>query len=324
MQGPRVGKNQLQCVFLTNTESRVQVSRTPFALNFCHLSAKTRESVLNALLQEVTASWTVDLFDVPEWYLLLLSAVLLLRNARSKIIWNCLICTCQLKIFFSFPPPGIIQFSWRINAHGGVKPHGAVSIGKPFPCVTKYCHFSVVPDCSHSPVSQLPEWFSRKDQTCDKLNPRLSLCLVLENYAFGRHPRGLWLRALLALLWCRTGVSERYPSGRCSLHRCVPDKPVCWTYRWSTAEIVSQTREPGVYRVWLEGEPTWLVQFLLGIFRVEWHIWTTTFCKETLQFFILHISELCWSCYADSNCNCKFSACFSLFLIQWELCLCCA
>lgn len=152
-------------------------------------------------------------------------------------------------IFSLSHPPGIIQFSWRINAHGGVKPHGAVSIGKPFPCVTKYCHFSVVPDCSHSPVSQLPEWFSRKDQTCDKLNPRLSLCLVLENYAFGRHPRGLWLRALLALLWCRTGVSERYPSGCCSLHRCVPDKPVCWTYRWSTAEIVSQTWEPGVYRV---------------------------------------------------------------------------
>lgn len=153
------------------------------------------------------------------------------------------------RYFSLYRPPGIIQFSWRINAHGGVKPHGAVSIGKPFPCVTKYCHFSVVPDCSHSPVSQLPEWFSRKDWTCDKLNPRLSLCLVLVSCAFGRHPRGLWLRALLALLWCRTGVSERYPSGRCSLHRCVPDKPVCWTCRWSTAEIVSQTWEPGVYRV---------------------------------------------------------------------------
>lgn len=254
-EGPRVGKNQLQCLLLTNAESRLQVSCTPFALKFCCLSAKTRESVLNALLQEVTASWTVGLFDVPERYLLLLSAALLLRNARSKIIWNCLICMRQLKSFFSLLSPGIIQFSCRINAHGSVKPHGAVSIGKPFPCVTKYRHFSVVPDCSHSPVSQLPEWFSRKDQTCDKLNPRLSSCLVLESCAFGRHPRGLWLRALLALLWCRTchtkfsGVSERYPPGRCSLHRCAPGKPVCWPYRWSTAETVSQMWQPGVYRV---------------------------------------------------------------------------
>ena len=36
---------------------------------------------------------------------------------------------------------------------------------------------------------------SRKGQTCDKLNPKLNLCLILESCAFGRHPWGLWLRS---------------------------------------------------------------------------------------------------------------------------------
>lgn len=47
------------------------------------------------------------------------------------------------------------QFSWRLSPHGSVKPHRAVSIARPFPCVTK-CHLcSVIPCRSHFPGSQL-------------------------------------------------------------------------------------------------------------------------------------------------------------------------
>lgn len=110
-------------------------------------------------------------FDKPDQFLLLSWGILShIWEANSSEI--ALLTHASWRVCSLYCTLVQIQFSWRISAHSSVKPHGAVSIGKPFPCFTKLCHFSVVPAHSHSPVSRLSEWFSRKGQTCDKLNPR--------------------------------------------------------------------------------------------------------------------------------------------------------
>lgn len=145
--------------------------------------------------------------------------------------------------------------------------------------------------------------------------------------AFVRHPWGLWLRS--PQLCCGAGPATL------SYHEFLSVTSLgiipCTTLHLENLfaghtgnplqKIVSQTWEPRAYREhnWKGSQP---LLHELWIFRVEQHVWTTMFSKEKLQ--CLHISELHWSCYTDLNCNCKFSICFFLFLIQWELCLYCA
>lgn len=206
----------------------------------------------------------------------------------------------------------LCQFSWRLSPHGSVKPHRAVSIARPFPCVTK-CHLcSVTPCHSHFPVSLLPQGLAGRAKLVINFTWD-SACASSLKALFGKHPWALWPcpgsvvvpRGVIRRSWALP-LWVLLHAPLCTWRTCLLDMQIIH------CRTVSQTWPWCLQRASVEGKLRFtagIVQFLLWLLRIEHHVWTTTFSQRKTSISAYFQSH--WSCCSDLNCNPKFSTWFS-------------